>query len=188
MRGLRPLEDHVRDLPAGVVLGAEHLHQVGELVGLFEAGEEVVLLQLLVVVLDEAADDLRRLEQGLGREVLLRVQAPQDLVVHEHHPLQHAVLAHEVLGGGHLFLPFGGRIFLGLGLVVLTLILGGRRGRERGDEKARAGDAGDLEELAPGSALYGLHGKLLWREVSAFDPRGATLVPVNLARQGRKPV
>src|SRR5437867_7884996 len=60
----------LRQLAARLVLLEKNVHQVDEPSGLAEAGKQEVLLQLLVVVLDEAADEPRGIRHRLGRQVL----------------------------------------------------------------------------------------------------------------------
>ena len=60
---------------AGLVLGLEHVDQVDQLARFAEAGEEVLLFELLVVVLDKGPNDARGVGNGLGRQVLFSLQA-----------------------------------------------------------------------------------------------------------------
>src|SRR5581483_5864288 len=61
--------DLLGDLAAQLVLTAEYGDQICETVGLLESRKEVILLQLLVIVLDEVADDAGRRFQQLGIEL-----------------------------------------------------------------------------------------------------------------------
>jgi hypothetical protein len=59
LRRRRCLRDRVRQLAPGGVLRPDHRGQVDKLAGLLQLRQHEVLLQLLVVALDEAADDAR---------------------------------------------------------------------------------------------------------------------------------
>src|SRR6185312_9226079 len=114
------------ELAAGLMLRAQRGDEVGQLVGLLEAREDELLFVLLVIVLDEGADDERRVGEGVGRYVLARVEAAQDLAVDEEHATEDAVLAHEIFGRGDLVL-------------VLVLLVCCRRGAGH-EERGPAGE------------------------------------------------
>lgn len=78
------------------MLRAQRGREIDETPGLFEAREQIVFLELLVIVLDEVPNDVRAVPDGLRRDVLARCDAPDRLVVHQHDALQHAMLAHQV--------------------------------------------------------------------------------------------
>ena len=75
----------------------KHIDEIGQLVRLLEAREEEVLLQFLVIILDEIANDLRRFGDRLRRQIFVRVHATERLAVNEQDALQHAMFAHQVL-------------------------------------------------------------------------------------------
>jgi hypothetical protein len=101
------LEDARGQLPPGLVLLSENPDEVGELSGLLEAREEVILLELLVVVLQEALDDRGRAMERVGRERLVRPDPPNALVVDQQDPVEDTVLAHEVLARPDSFVSDG---------------------------------------------------------------------------------
>lgn len=72
--------------------------KVDKLVRLLEAREEKVLLQFLVIIFDEIANDLRRLGDWLRRQIFVRVHAAERFAVNQQNSLEHAMLTHQVLG------------------------------------------------------------------------------------------
>jgi hypothetical protein len=84
----------------------EHVHEIDKHIVLAKTREEIVLLELLMVLLDEGADDLRGIDHRRRREVFLRGDAARHFVIDEKDPLQQSVLTHEVLGGSDLELFF----------------------------------------------------------------------------------
>src|SRR5690349_11080557 len=86
------------------MLLAQDTYEIHELSCPLEPREEELLFELLVVVLDEPADDPRPTREGLGWHLLTSTHPPEALLVDEQHPAQDAMLAHEILGGRDLLL------------------------------------------------------------------------------------
>lgn len=80
------------------MLLAEHFRQIDELSRLLESREEIILFPLLVIVLDECLNDLRRRLERRGRQVAIAAVPPDRFAVNQQHAIQQAVLAHEIFG------------------------------------------------------------------------------------------
>jgi hypothetical protein len=90
------------------VLGQQRGHRGRELAGLAQAREHVALFEALVEAFDEVVDDQRGVLDLDGDQRVARGDLSGHGPVAEQHPLEHAVLAHEVVvgregvaGGGH---------------------------------------------------------------------------------------
>ena len=156
-RRRRQLPDRIGDAPPRLVLLAEDGHEVDTLVRPLEAREDEVLLELLVVVLHEAPDDVGGGGEDLERQRLLALDAPGDLLVDEEHATEDAVLAHQVLDRRHL-----------LGSLLPGSLRGGRRRRARGEDRAGADRARENEEH-PAIVALTAHARL--RSSTCIDVR-----------------
>lgn len=108
----------VREHPAALMLGAQDRGDVRELAGLFQLGEDVLLFQLSVVVLDEASNDLRAFVQCWSGTLIIGLEAADPLAIDQQDAFEHSVFAHQVLGRGDrdfLFRGCVGPAFAGLG-------------------------------------------------------------------------
>ncbi|CKQ90199.1 Uncharacterised protein [Mycobacterium tuberculosis] len=100
------------------MLGAQDRGDVRELAGLFQLGEDVLLFQLSVVVLDEASNDLRAFVQCWSGTLIIGLEAADPLAIDQQDAFEHSVFAHQVLGRGDrdfLFRGCVGPAFAGLG-------------------------------------------------------------------------
>jgi hypothetical protein len=151
-QGLRrgKARDLLGDAASRLVLRAQHLREIGQAPGLLEPREQVILLELLVVVLDERADDVGATAHRLRREVVPHIDPTDRFTVHEQHALQHAVLPHQILGRRDLFLRFA---FAGLGAARAL-----RAFRHCRNEQTRAGDPAGAQE---GTSVGALEEKLI---------------------------
>ena len=92
------LQSDVREPAAALMLLQKNIDEIRQLVRFLETREKKVLLQFLVIILDEIANDLRRLSDRLRRQIFVRVHATECFSVDEHNSLHYAMLTHEVLG------------------------------------------------------------------------------------------
>src|SRR5205814_9886383 len=97
-RGL--FQDLRRQFAASLMLLAKDGGEIGQLSLFLEAREEMLFLELLVVPLDEIADERRRGLDGKGG--LAGVQPARALLVDEEHAVEEAMLPHQVFGGRDL--------------------------------------------------------------------------------------
>ena len=98
--GARPLDDCLGHLAPRAVLNPENGREVDQLPRLLQLGEDEVLFQLLVVPLDETADDVGGARDRVEHRCVAGLQPPRSLLVDQKDPAQHPVLAHQILGGG----------------------------------------------------------------------------------------
>src|SRR5262245_59732051 len=105
------------------MLCSQDARKVRELSGLLESWKHEVLFELLVIILDERTEDASRILDGIGRQVLLRIDPPDRLFVHEQHPLEDSMLPHQVLGRRDLF--FLRRLLLALSATTSAVLVCG---------------------------------------------------------------
>ena len=91
-------EDLVGDLGARGMLAGQHAHQLDHAAGLLELGEHQLLLDLLLMVVDEALGDLGRPREHGRVDVLALAGAAQAVLVNQQHPREDGVAAHQLLG------------------------------------------------------------------------------------------
>src|SRR5689334_15904404 len=91
------------------MLASQDRGEVGELAGLLEAREQEVLLELLVIILDDAPDDTGARGERVERDLTPRVEPQTRFVVQVHDAAEHAVLAHQVFRGRNFFVALPGR-------------------------------------------------------------------------------
>ena len=82
------------------MLRAQHARQLDQLLRLLESREDLFFLGLLVVGLDEPANQVGRTGKHLRRGAVAR----EPRLVDEQGAVEHAVLAHQVLSGRDFFL------------------------------------------------------------------------------------
>jgi len=116
------LKDRLRDAPAGLMLRQQRIDERQHLSSVPETGKHSLLFRLFVIVLDEIPHDLRSIGDDRRVKVLVRCEFPQAGFVNQQQPVEHAMLAHQILGRGYL------GFFFGL-LFLLFAGLGGERGR-----------------------------------------------------------
>lgn len=144
--GRRKADDGLRQLSSRRMLAQQGVDQIGHLAGLLEAGKDMGLLRLLMIIVDEVADDFRRLRDQAGIEVFLGVEFPQARFVNQQHPVQHAMLAHQILRRGYLLLAPGDQF---PGLFGNALLFGARGGGEERRRRHAGGKAAaEAEHLA----------------------------------------
>ena len=157
------MEQLVGQDAARAMLLPENFHQADQLPRLLETREEVILLQLLVVVLDEAADDVRAIRHQARREVgPFGGEATQAFLVDEENAVQNSVLPHQVFRRSDVFFRLVPHLRL--------------RARAR-QRESRARKANPVEKVAPvDGSLVHRHTSLitalspqLWTAASA-DP------------------
>jgi CubicO group peptidase (beta-lactamase class C family) len=117
----------------------QNVDELDHFSGLLEAREDELLLVLLVIILDEGADDLRRLGDDVRLDLLIGADAPNQLAVDEQKAAQHPVLAHQIFD----------RRDLVLFLFLLLLALGGAHGLAAEHYDCRACACDTTEELPP---------------------------------------
>src|SRR5207249_10850866 len=103
---VRVTKRDVGELAATLVLLQKHIDEIDEPIGFSEPWKEEILLELLVIILDEASDHFGGVEDGIGRKILAAIDPTDRFAVDQENALQHAVLAHQVLGGRDLLFPF----------------------------------------------------------------------------------
>jgi hypothetical protein len=91
-------EDPVRQHAAALVLGAQHVGDVGEFACLFELGEDVLFFEVFVVVLDETSNNPGARIECLSRILLAGLNAADPFSIDQQDALEHSMLAHQVLG------------------------------------------------------------------------------------------
>jgi hypothetical protein len=79
-----------------LMLLEKHIDQVHELARFSKTREKKVLFQLFVVVLDEAANDFRRIGYRIRGQIRIGINSPGRFSVDEQHALEHAMLAHQI--------------------------------------------------------------------------------------------
>src|SRR5215472_8500790 len=159
----RQLENHRRHPPPGLVLQQQHADEIEHLIGLLDTREDVLLLRLLVIVLDEVADDLCGLGDDRGIEILLGVELAHRRLVDQQHAVEHAMLAHQVLGQGDQLLGLVGCGAVRLRFLLLVL---GRQCRDpQAAEHDQPGGAGGPREatarLLDIEMRFSVHAKIL---------------------------
>lgn len=95
---VRLAQDHVGELATGVVLLLQHLYQIGERVLLLERGEDEVFFELLVVILHEVPHQHGGRAKQFRRDVLLRADSAQTLLVDQQYAVEDAMFAHQIFG------------------------------------------------------------------------------------------
>jgi hypothetical protein len=121
---------------ARTMLFAKDLHESDLLIRFLETGKEVILLQLLVIVLDEGADDRRAFREQAWFEIRLRSRKTADaFLVDEKNPVEDSVLPHQVLRRSDL------------ALFALLLLSGSRPGARH--QENCAGETKPAKKLAP---------------------------------------
>src|SRR5205807_7777474 len=111
--------------------GADEAHH---LPGLLEARKDVLFLIALVIVLDECANDLGGMGDGLGLELLAGIEPMDRLAIDEQQPPKDAVLAHQIFGRRDL--------------VVVDLELGSREARGTDEYQGDTRSRGSPQERA----------------------------------------
>src|SRR5262249_41841253 len=138
----------------GIVMLQKRVDEIDHLVGLFEAWKYVGLFRLLMIIVDEVADDLGGLRHQRRVEILIGRILPDRGLIEQQHPVQDPVFAHEILGWRHFFLVLLLHLAAGSGFPGLA----GHDGRRTDDQKSRSRRA---DQSAPGVELG--HASLPWR-------------------------
>jgi hypothetical protein len=98
----RKAEDRVRQAPPGLMLLIEHVHEIQHLSCRPKAREHVKSFVSLMVALDELANDLGRSGNDSRIERLVAGELLQPAFVDQQHPVEHPVLALQVLRRRHV--------------------------------------------------------------------------------------
>jgi hypothetical protein len=122
-----------------------------------EAREHHLLLLALVIVLDEASDQLGAVLDRRDVEVTPGLEPPAGLAVHQQHAAQDAVLAHQVLSGTDV-------------LFRLLLLFGFLRVGSRRAQAVRPKAAPAPSRISPPRALFRAHGP----KAKPFRRKGTT--------------
>jgi hypothetical protein len=101
-RSLRSAQDVIRNFTAALVLTKEDRDETDLAVRALKPGEDELLLELLVIVLDEATDDTRSARDDAKVELSVAFDATRGFVIEEHDALEHTVLVHQILAGRDL--------------------------------------------------------------------------------------
>jgi len=96
----------ISDVSPGLMLLAQSFDEVHQLPSLFEFGKDKVLFQLLVIVLDELANQIGWLGKRLRWDLFLGAQPLETFFVNQEDAVEYPVLAHQILGRGDFLLFF----------------------------------------------------------------------------------
>src|SRR5882762_5103744 len=78
------------------MLCPQDFDEVDEQVGLFETRKEKTFFELLVIILNKAANNSRGISQSVRWKVLLCIEASQHFAVNQKHTFQDAMLPHQI--------------------------------------------------------------------------------------------
>ncbi len=102
----------------------------------FETREQKIFLELLVIILNEVANNSRAVRQSFWREILLCIDTPQHFAVNQKHALQNAVLPHQIFRRPNLGFFFLILLFLGAAQQLTARQHGSRKNNSTPEENS----------------------------------------------------